>query len=133
MQKSYLTIRPWEERDRDAVQRLLSLLARDARVVAGDAPVHVAEAEGEVVGMVTVCVFTTVTGTKAFLDHLVVAGEWRRRGVARALMAHAIAVARDAGASRLDLTAGAEKTAARALYASLGFRPRDTTSFRLAL
>jgi GNAT superfamily N-acetyltransferase len=128
-----LTIRPWTERDRDAVQALLSLLAPDARVVAADAPAYVAESDGRVVGMVTVCVFTTLTGTKAYLDHLVVEREWRRRGVARALMEHAIEVARSAGASRLDLTANAGKTAARALYASLGFQPRDTGSFRLEL
>jgi ribosomal protein S18 acetylase RimI-like enzyme len=83
--------------------------------------------------MVTVCVFTTLTGRKAFLDHLVVAEDWRRRGVARALMQHAIEVAAAAGASRLDLTASERKAEARALYASLGFHERATGSFRLEL
>ena len=81
---SQITIRPWAKRDRDAVQGLLSLLAPDALVVAGDAPTFVAEADGQVVGMVTVCVFTTLTGKKAYLDHLVVARNWQRRDVARA-------------------------------------------------
>ena len=40
---SQIMIRPWAKRDRDAVQGLLSLLAPEARVVAGDAPTHVAE------------------------------------------------------------------------------------------
>jgi ribosomal protein S18 acetylase RimI-like enzyme len=130
---SPITIRPWAQRDRDAVQSLLSLLGPEARVVAGDAPTYVAEADGQVVGMVTVCVFTTLTGRKAYLDHLVVAREWRRRGVARDLVRHAVEVATAAGASRLDLTAGADKVAARTLYASLGFRERETGSFRLPL
>jgi ribosomal protein S18 acetylase RimI-like enzyme len=128
-----ITIRPWAKRDRDAVQGLLSLLATEARVVAGDAPTYVAEADDRVVGMVTVCVFTTLTGKKAYLDHLVVARRWRRRGVARHLMRHAIEIATTAGASRLDLTASEEKVAARTLYVSLGFRERDTGSFRLPL
>jgi len=83
--------------------------------------------------MVTVCVFTTLTGKKAYLDHLVVAADWRRRGVARHLMRHAIDIAVTAGASRLDLTASYEKVAARALYLSLGFQERETGSFRLPL
>jgi ribosomal protein S18 acetylase RimI-like enzyme len=128
---SQITIRPWGTRDHDAVQALLSLLAPEALVVAGDAPTYVAEADDQVVGMVTVCVFTTLTGKKAYLDHLVVARNWRRRGVARHLMRHAIDIAKIAGASRLDLTASVEKVAARTLYGSLGFQERETGSFRL--
>ena len=130
---SQITIRPWEERDRAAVQGLLSLLAPEALVVAGDTPTYIAEADGRVVGMVTVCVFTTLTGKKAYLDHLVVARSWRRRGVARHLMRHAIEIATTAGASRLDLTASDKKVAARTLYGSLGFQERETGSFRLPL
>jgi ribosomal protein S18 acetylase RimI-like enzyme len=130
---SQITIRPWAKQDRDAVQGLLSLLAPEALVVAGDAPTYVAEADGQVVGMVTVCVFTTLTGKKAYLDHLVVARNWRRRGVARHLMRHAMDIATTAGASRLDLTASNEKVAARTLYESLGFQERETGSFRLPL
>ena len=131
---SQISIRPWAERDRDAVQGLLlSLLAPDAPAVAGDAPTYVAEADDEVVGMVTVCVFTTLTGKKAYLDHLVVARSWRGRGVARQLMRHAIDIATTAGASRLDLTASDEKVAARTLYGSLGFHERETGNFRLPL
>jgi hypothetical protein len=55
---SRITIRPWAKRDRDAVQELLSLLAPNAPAVAGDAPTYVAEADDEVIGMVTVCAFT---------------------------------------------------------------------------
>ena len=120
-------------RDRDAVQGLLRLLSTEAVVVADDAPTYVAETGEQVVGMVTVCVFTTLTGTKAYLDHLVVAPEWRRRGIARRLVEHAVEIALAAGASRLDLTASEAKGAARTLYASLGFEERETGSFRLAL
>jgi hypothetical protein len=40
---------------------------------------------------------------------------------------------RAAGASRIDLTANDEKQPGRALYRSLGFQRRDTSSFRLDL
>jgi ribosomal protein S18 acetylase RimI-like enzyme len=126
-------IRAWEARDGDAVQRLLWLLSDAAVVRADDAPVYVAESAGRVVGMVTLCVFTTLTGPKAYLDHLVVAPESRRRGVGRALVQHAIERARALGATRIDLTAGEEKRAGRALYESIGFRERETAAFRLDL
>jgi ribosomal protein S18 acetylase RimI-like enzyme len=98
-----------------------------------DAPTYVAEKDGQVVGMVTLCVFTTLTGTNAYLDHLVVAPRWRRRGAGRALIAHAIEQAKAAGASRIDLTANATKEAGHALYLSLGFEERETSNFRLSL
>ncbi len=128
-----LEIRPWQAADRDRVQDLLRLLGPDAEVSSADAPTYVAVADGDVIGMVTLGVFTTLTGPKAYLDHLVVAPEARRRGVGLGLVVHAIEQARAAGASRIDLTAGDAKEAGQALYRSLGFRRRETTSFRLSL
>jgi ribosomal protein S18 acetylase RimI-like enzyme len=126
-----VTVRPWQPDDHEDVQRLLRLLSRDASIVARDAPTYVAQSGMQVVGMVTLCVFRTLTGPKAYLDHLVVAPDHRRRGIGRALVQHAIAEARAAGASRIDLTAGETKHAGGALYGSLGFQRRDTRVFRL--
>jgi ribosomal protein S18 acetylase RimI-like enzyme len=81
--------------------------------------------------MVTLCVFITLTGPKAYLDHLVVAPDWRRRGIGQALVEYAIEQARAAGASRIDLTANSEQQGGWALYRSLGFQERDNASFRL--
>jgi ribosomal protein S18 acetylase RimI-like enzyme len=127
------TMRPWETRDREHVQPLLKLLSQDTLVTSEDAPTYVAELDGEVVGMVTLCVFRTLTGSMAYLDHLVVASNWRGRGIGRALVKYAIKQARAGGASRIDLSANTEKQAGRALYRSLGFQERDTVSFRLNL
>jgi ribosomal protein S18 acetylase RimI-like enzyme len=128
-----ITIRPWEARDRAPVQALLRLLSESAEVTGEHAPTYVAESDDVVVGMVTLCVFSTLTGPKAYLDHLVVAPSWRRRGIGRALVRHAIERAEAAGASRIDLTAGEAKRAGHALYESLGFEQRDTTNFRLGV
>ena len=115
------------------MQRLLRLFAADAEVSSDDAPTYVAVHGTDVLGMVTLCFFRTLTGPKAYLDHLVVDPGARRQGVGRALVEHAITHARAAGAARIDLTAGDRKEAGRALYASLGFRERDTRVFRLQL
>jgi ribosomal protein S18 acetylase RimI-like enzyme len=122
-----------QSRDRAHVQSLLGLFSERAVVTGDDAPTFVAEVDGRVLGMVTLCLFTTLTGTKAYLDHLVVAPEVRRRGVGRALMRYAIEQARAAGASRIDLTANGKKRAGRRLYRSLGFEQRATGLFRLNL
>jgi ribosomal protein S18 acetylase RimI-like enzyme len=128
-----IEIRPWERRDHGAVEGLLRLLSQDADVSCDDAPTYVAESGGEVVGMVTLCIYRTLTGPKAYLDHLVVAPGWRRRGIGRALVRHVIDRASEAGASRIDLTANHHKQAGHALYEALGFRKRNTDSFRLLL
>src|SRR3954453_9960839 len=106
---SEVAIRAWDRRDRADVQALLRLLSADAEVRADDAPTYVAETGGRVVGMVTLCVFRTLTGPKAYLDHLVVASDWRRRGIGRALLEYAIEQAQAGGVSRIDLTANTEK------------------------
>jgi ribosomal protein S18 acetylase RimI-like enzyme len=128
-----IVIRPWEPRDRETVERLLRVLSADAEVSPDDAPTYVAVQDGHVVGIVTLCFFRTLTGPKAYLDHLVVDPRMRRRGIGRALVEHAVSRARAAGAARIDLTAGDQKVAARALYRSLGFRERETRVFRLSL
>ena len=128
-----LVLRAWERRDREAVQGLLRMLSDEAEVTCHDAPTYVAASGQRVVGMVTLCVYRTLTGPKAYLDHLVVAPDLRRRGIGRALVQHAIHQAKSSGASRIDLTASERKQAGRALYASLGFVKRDTGIFRLLL
>lgn len=128
-----IAVGPYDRRDGEHVQALLRLLSQDAVVTCEDAPTYVAKSAGCVVGMVTLCVFNTLTGTKAYLDHLVVDPDFRRRGIGRALVRHAIEQAAAAGASRIDLTANDEKQAGCGLYHSLGFRQRDTRSLRLNL
>src|SRR5687768_17238639 len=78
-----ITIRVWRAGDREAVEGLLKLLSEDAVLAAGDAPVYLADTGDRVIGMVTLCVFRTLTGPKGFLDHLVVDPGFRRRGIGR--------------------------------------------------
>ena len=128
-----ITIRAWRAGDREQVEGLLKLLSERAEVSEDGAPAYVADDGERIVGMVTLCVFRTLTGPKAHLDHLVVDPGSRRRGIGRALVEHAIGRAEAAGAARIDLTAGDSKQAGHSLYLSLGFRERDTRSFRLNL
>jgi len=80
----------------------------------GDGRTRVAVATGgQVVGFAT-----TLIAGDAELDDLFVDPGWMRRGIGRALVLDAIAIARDRGASRVEVTANPH---ALVFYESVGF------------
>jgi GNAT superfamily N-acetyltransferase len=91
--------------------------------------------DGEPVG---VCVSNPVVsaehgGLSIWIEDLYVAPRARRRGVARALLAHVLREARGAGARAVELEVEQGHHAARALYQGLGFRQNQRTPFVLEL
>lgn len=64
-------------------------------------------------------------GPEAHLQELYVVPSLRGRGIGRALLAATMEVAREAGASGIDLNTGTSDTVARALYESCGFTNRE--------
>jgi ribosomal protein S18 acetylase RimI-like enzyme len=62
---------------------------------------------------------------ECYLAELYVVPDRRGRGLGRRLMEAAIQVAREEGATHMDLSTGEEDVAARALYESLGFSNRE--------
>jgi len=103
-------------------------------IVASDASVLLlAEEDGEVVGAMTLVVFTIPTGVRAWIEDVVVDEVARGRGVGDALNRAAIERAREAGARTVDLTSRPSREAANHLYRRLGFEQRDTTVYRLDL
>jgi ribosomal protein S18 acetylase RimI-like enzyme len=62
---------------------------------------------------------------EAYLQELYVAPPLRGRGIGRALLEATITVAREAGATGIDLNTGETDKAARALYESMGFSNRE--------
>ena len=64
-------------------------------------------------------------GLECYLAELYVVPGERGRGLGRALMLAAMALARERGADHMDLGTGEQDRAARALYESLGFSNRE--------
>ncbi len=64
-------------------------------------------------------------GPEAHLQELYVAPAQRGQGIGRALLEAAMAAAREAGATGIDLNTGETDTAARTLYESSGFTNRE--------
>ena len=87
-----------------------------------DRAFFVADAAGQVVGLVSVCEQAHFSGqVDAYVGELVVAPSWEGRGVGSQLMRAAESWAADRGLSFICLDTGADNGPARGLYSSLGF------------
>ena len=90
--------------------------------------------DGRIVGCASLCVSDSPTGRKASVEDVVVGSASRGRGIGRALMEHIIDFARrELAPIDIHLTSRPHRTAANALYRSLGFVPRETNIYRLTL
>jgi ribosomal protein S18 acetylase RimI-like enzyme len=88
---------------------------------------------GRIVGTLTLVVFRTPTGVRAWIEDVIVEGDARGQGVGAALTQEALRLARDEGARTVDLTSRPSREAANALYRSAGFTPRETNVYRYVL
>jgi ribosomal protein S18 acetylase RimI-like enzyme len=93
----------------------------------------VARAEKKIVGMITLLVFRIPYVKKAYLDDLVIDETYRGHGIAKKLMHQALNLAKEKGASYIDLTARPRRAEGNSLYESLGFQKRETNVYRLLI
>jgi ribosomal protein S18 acetylase RimI-like enzyme len=136
-----------------AVHRLLPQLSSSARLPRGDEVAAMVASpairllvageaatldgalreEGAIVGMLTLVVFPIPTGTRAWVEDVVVDGAARGRGVGEALVKEAVRLAAAEGAQTLDLTSRPSREAANRLYTRVGFELRETNVYRYPL
>ena len=88
---------------------------------------------GTVIGMATLAVFRIPTGLRAWIEDVVVDEAVNGRGVGRQLNEHALDLARQLGATTVDLTSRPSREAANHLYRKIGFEPRETNVYRYDL
>ena len=88
---------------------------------------------GTVAGSLTLVVFPIPTGTRAWIEDVVVDEAARGAGVGAALNEAALEHARALGAKTVDLTSRPSREAANRLYQRLGFEPRETNVYRYTL
>ena len=86
-----------------------------------------------VVGVLTLVVFPIPTGTRAWIEDVVVDEDARGCGLGGRLLRHAVDCARRAGAKTLDLTSRPSREAANRLYRRVGFEIRETNVYRMDL
>lgn len=91
------------------------------------------QAGDDVVGMLTVGVYHSPTGSKAWIEDVTVDEVFRGRGFGRMLVSHAMDFCREQGVNVLMLTSNPRRVAANALYQAMGFDRKETNMYRLEL
>ena len=86
--------------------------------------------DGQIIGSLTLVVFRTPTGARAWIEDVVVDEAARGQGAGEELVGEAIRLASESGARTLDLTSRPKRGAANALYEKVGFHPRETNVYR---
>ena len=87
--------------------------------------------DGQVIGMLTVGVYFSPTGSKAWIEDVVIDNMFRGRGLGRKLVSHAIEYCKSQGIDTLMLTSNPKRVAANALYQSLGFERKETNVYKM--
>jgi ribosomal protein S18 acetylase RimI-like enzyme len=129
----------------DAIARLLPLLSRTApapsaatleRIVASPATALLIARDGvsgPIVGTLTLALFLIPTGTRAWIEDVIVSDSVQGRGCGELLTRAALDAAAAAGARTVELTSRPSREAANRLYQKLGFKVRDTNVYRYEL
>lgn len=99
----------------------------------GNTTLFIAEHEERIVGTLTLAVYKTPLGRKAWIEDVVTDQSVRGKGIGRHLVNAALGYAKEKGLKKVDLTSSNERAAAHALYEKLGFKKRDTAVFRIEL
>jgi len=100
-----------------------------------DAPGHTLliarDGQGAIAGTLTLIIFLTPSAILGWIEDVVVDSAARGQGVGEALVREGVRLARDQGASQIDLHSGNHRPAAIRLYQRVGFRKFETNVWRL--
>jgi ribosomal protein S18 acetylase RimI-like enzyme len=127
----------------DAFRRLLPQLSQTAPIPDAEAvkeivsspstTVLAARDEGGIIGLLTLAVFRSPSGLRAWIEDVVVDEAVRGRGTGEALTREAVRLAGERGVRTVDLTSRPSREAANRMYEKVGFRKRETNVYRYEL
>lgn len=91
------------------------------------------EKDERILGMLSLATFVIPTGTRAWIEDVVVDTVARGQGAGAALVEAAVKQAEAIGAKTVDLTSRPSREAANRLYQRCGFELRETNVYRYSL
>ncbi|CAG1004669.1 phosphinothricin acetyltransferase [Anaerolineales bacterium] len=91
------------------------------------------DADGKIVGALTLSVYRVPTGIRSIIEDVIVDNTARGQGIGEALMKRAIEIAREKGAQNISLTSNPMREAANRLYLRVGFKKRETNAYQMKL
>lgn len=103
----------------------------EAIVQSANSHLFIAEVDGVVAGMLTLCDYLAPTGRKMWIEDVVVDEAARGRSIGRLLVNTAIEYAKSIGPGTLMLTSRPSREAANALYRSCGFVFKETNNYKM--
>ena len=115
--------------------RAISFTEEDYRkqLASSNSPLFLLLDGDAVIGMLAVGTYLSPTGSKAWIEDVVVDNAYRGRGLGKRLVAHAIDYCKEQGLDTLMLTSNPKRIAANALYQSLGFERKETNVYRMKM
>ena len=124
----------------EAMQRFLDQLTTNPmtlteemfrqRLASGTSPLFLMKDE-QIAGMLTVGIYHSPTGGKAWIEDVVVDESFRGQGLSKLLVAHAIEFTKSQGIPSLMLTSNPKRIAANRLYQAMGFGRKETNVYRM--
>jgi GNAT superfamily N-acetyltransferase len=87
--------------------------------------------EEQIAGMLTVGIYYSPTGGKAWIEDVVMDQAFRGQGLSKLLVAHAIEFTKSKGIPLLMLTSNPKRIAANKLYQAMGFKRKETNVYRM--
>jgi ribosomal protein S18 acetylase RimI-like enzyme len=86
-----------------------------------------------IIGMLTVGIYYSSTGKKAWIEDVVVNNTYRGQGIGEKLVQHAINFAKTNDVNLLMLTSHPSRIAANKLYPKVGFNRRETNVYKMII
>ncbi len=87
--------------------------------------------EEKIAGMLTVGIYHSPTGGKAWIEDVVVDEAFRGQGLSKLLVSHAIEFVKSQHIPLLMLTSNPSRIAANKLYQAMGFERKETNVYRM--
>ena len=90
-------------------------------------------ADQEIAGMLTVGIYHSPTGGKAWIEDVVMDEKYRGQGFSKQLVTDAVRFVKEQGIPLIMLTSNPTRIAANKLYQKLGFEQKQTNVYRMNL
>ena len=138
---SIIEIKTYSPKYHEAMQRFLNQLTTSPMVLTESMFHQLLASENshlffimkdeQIAGMLTVGIYYSPTGGKAWIEDVVVDETFRGQGFSKQLVAHAIEFVKSKQIPLLMLTSNPKRIAANKLYQAMGFERKETNVYRM--
>ena len=138
---SIIEIKTYSPEYHEAMQRFLNQLTTSPMVLTAGMFQQLLASENshlffimkdeQIAGMLTVGIYYSPTGGKAWIEDVVVDETFRGQGLSKLLVAHAIEFVKSQQIPLLMLTSNPKRIAANKLYQAMGFERKETNVYRM--